>query len=413
MAFRHPFVTAVAALVGTLGITQAPVFAFPGDLSAGEYDNTTLTAGFGYFSSVDFSNLNVNLSDTTTAFKAPGAAWTSTETQTVEVDYYDASSGFGAGGCYVLSTGQGSIDGKLGGASLRATITDQTPTCPGSFSSVPLPFDVTMTLTGSGPVRGSRGLTQESCLDYRFSQTRTQALNPASGTATVTAFSASALSSGFSLLQNQEQTTHVQGTPHDACPQEPGATAGGIGPPNPGRYQHISSMASALKFDDSGSVGVSLTDTTDVSNPVGGPSSTTAVKQVSFNMFLNGVFASGCFNLSPSDYSINGVRSAEVSLYITESTPTCYGFPAEMPLPQTLHVTWNNTGPVSNFNFQGSFDCLTYHETGQGTASASSPNAVVALTPLLTDPVTATDNSLTTSANLTVAAGIKQPECRI
>jgi hypothetical protein len=412
MTFRR-IVTTLAAAAGTLALAQAPALAFPGDLSAGEYDNTTLTAGFAYFNQTDFSNLNVNVTDVTRAFKPVGAAWTSTSTRQLEVDFFQASLGFGANGCYQLSPGQGTLDSQLGSASLQVTIGPDTPTC-NSFSNIPTPFTVDLTLSGTGPLRSSRGLTQESCLDYRFEQTTNQALNPASGSASVSAFQESALSSNFALLQSTEQVTHVQGPTHDSCPQQPGATAGGAGPPNPGRYQSSSTVADATLFNDSGSLGVTLTDSTDTANPLGAPASSTIVKQVNFNMFLNGVFAAGCFLLSPSDYSINGVQSAEVNLYITESTPTCYGNPPDMPLPETLHVVWNNTGPVANFNFQGSFSCLTYHETGQGTLSTSNPNATVTLSPLLGDAVvTPTDNRLTTSSNLNVAAGQKQTACRI
>jgi hypothetical protein len=412
MAFRR-LITGVLASAITLVISQFPAFAFPGDLTAGEYDNTTVTAGFGYFNQTDFSNLSLNLTDATKAYKPVGGAWTSTETRTLQIDFFQASLGFGGDGCYELGPGQATIDSGLGGASVQASITDQTPSCGGSFNSIPLPFDVSMTLTGNGPVRSSRGLTRESCLDYSFVQTTTQALNPASGTATVPAFQPGSLAGTFSLLQSQEQTTHVQGPTHDNCPQEPGATPGGIGPPDPGRYQHTSTVANATQFDDSGSLGVTLTVSTDISSPHSGPSTTTTVMQVSFNMYRNGVFAAGCFNVSPSQFSVTGVQSAQVTLNISDSTPTCYGFPPNMPLPQTLHVAWTTSSPVSNFQFEGGFSCLTYHLTGTGSESTANPAASVSLTPLLGDTVTTTDNSLTTSSNTTIAAGIKQAACHI
>lgn len=407
------FGTFVAAVVGTLALTQGGAAAFSGDLSAGEYDNTTLTAGFGYFNQSDFSNLNVNVTDSTISSKAVGGAWTKTESLQVEIDFFQASLGIGENGCYVLVPGQAKLDSRLGSASLHATITDQTPVCGGGSADIPVPFNVDLTLTGTGPTRSSRGLTQESCLDYSFQQTTTQTLNPASGSATVPAFSATPLTSSFSLLQDQDQTTHVQGPVHDACPQEPGATPGGIGPPNPGRYQQSSTVANATQFDDQGSLGVTLTVSSSASNPLAGPATTTSVMQVTFNMFRNGTFAYGCFNVSPSDFSITDVQSAQVNLSITDSTPTCDGSTPNMPLPEVLQVSWTPSSPVSNFKFQSNFSCLTYNLTGQGSEATSNPAATVSLTPLLSAPVVATDNSIVTSSNNAVAAGIKQRSCQI
>ena len=39
-------------------------------------------------------------------------------------------------------------------------------------------------------------------------------------------------------------------------------------------------------------------------------------------------------------------------MQLTDATPTCYGDPANIPLPQTLHVVWTDTAPVANFQFR-------------------------------------------------------------
>lgn len=393
-------------LAGTLALTQASAVAYPGDLAAGLYDNTTNQAGFGAFNP-DGSGLSVQVNDAINVAKPAAGASTSTESATVEIDIYTGGGGFN--GCYVLTPGQLKFDSQLGSASLQMHVTSDTATC-NPFASIPTPFDVSVAWTGSGPLRAGRGLTQESCLDYRFEQTGTQKVMPAAGTATVTAFSTDSVSGAFSYLSSQEQVTHVQGTPHDSCPQEPGAVAGGAGPPNPGRYQTSSTVANGTLYDATGSLGVTLTDSTEVDTPLSAPATTTIVKQLNFSMNINGVYASGCFNLSPSDYTLNGVQSAEVTVNVDTAT-TCYGFPANMPPGQTLHVVWTNHSPVANFKFQGAFDCATYHLTSQGTESTSSPDVTVSLTMLGT--VTPTLNSLTVNSNLTVAGGKKQPDCHI
>ena len=88
MASRRKLTTVFIILAGTLALTQAPAAAFPGDLSAGEYNNTTLSGAFGYFNPTDFSSLNVNVNHTTKAFKLVGGAWISTESTTVQIDFF-------------------------------------------------------------------------------------------------------------------------------------------------------------------------------------------------------------------------------------------------------------------------------------------------------------------------------------
>src|SRR5438128_5505684 len=136
--------------VGPLAITEAPAAAYPGDLAAGEYDNSTHEAGFGYFNDIDFSGFNVDVDDIVKAAKPVGAAWTSTESATVSVNIYPPGGG-GFNGCYVLSPGQFTFDNQLGNASLHVTITADTQSC-NSTSGIPTPFDVNVTWTGTAPL---------------------------------------------------------------------------------------------------------------------------------------------------------------------------------------------------------------------------------------------------------------------
>ena len=130
-------------------------------------------------------------------------------------------------------------------------------------------------------------------------------------------------------------------------------------------------------------------------------------------MSSGGQFGFACFVLSPSDFSFNGVKSAEVTATFTDASPTCDGNPASLPLPQTLHVVWTQTRPVSNFKFGSSLACLTYLLTSQEVLAVDHPDVTATVTPFLPDPITTDQGTLMSSAQQQHAAGAKQVTCHI
>jgi hypothetical protein len=401
-----------AAVASTVFAATPVLVSAQNSLAAGDYDTFSTQAAFSSFAPDFSSGIYVDVETHATTSKPSVGPTSTTQSMTVSVQLFQTD--FGSGGCYTLGPGSFNLDAGLAGATLHVMVTGDTPTC--GQAEIATPFTLDVTWTRFGPLRTSRGLTRSDCLDYRTEAMRNESYTGANATATMPPFITDPLTAKDSgVLRKIDQPTHVQGSVHESCPEQPGAIAGGAGPPNPGQYRNALSQADLTKFDDNGSVGFDLSETTDVSSPRGGPSVTNHQMQVRFNIFLNGVFGGGCFLLSPFDFSFNGVQSAEVNVKLTDASPTCDGGPAEIPLPQTLHVVWTNTAPVSTFRFVGSFDCLSYHDSGQGTESTDHPDAIATLTPFLTEPVTGSgpETSLTVSAGQAEAGGIKRPECHI
>jgi hypothetical protein len=378
---------------------------------AGDYDTRSILAGFNY-STPDFSTgFDVFVQVDTKISDPRVGPSTSSHTETVFVDFLQ--DGFGQQGCYDLAPGQFAFDSRLGSASLHAAITADTPTC--GDANIPTPFQVDMTLTRSGPIRSSRSQTRADCLDYSSDATNSESLAGADASAGLTPLLVGPVAAPGVLRISDEQS-RVRGTVHETCPEEPGAIAGGAGPPNPGQYLNSRSDANISKFDESGQFALDLEDNTDESRPVGGPAVIDHRMQVRFSIQdPNFNFVFGCFVVSPSDFSFNGAQGAELNVTFTDATPTCFGEPAGIPLPQTLHATWATTSPISTFRFRGSFACLSYHLASQGSEAAAHPSATATLTPYLTDPVTASGSqtSLTTSDSRAEAGGKKQAACRI
>jgi hypothetical protein len=400
--------------VGSTVFAMAPVLVnAQASVAAGAYETKSTQAAFSFFAPDFSSGINVDV-ETHASTSTPKVGSPSTsQTMTASVEVFQ-SGGIGFTGCYNLAPGEFSLGTGLAGASLHMTVTSATPTC--GQAEIPTPFNVDVTWIRSGPIRASRLLTHSDCLDYRTAATRSETYTGANVTATVAPLIADPVTANDSgVLRTLDEVNHVQGTVHDSCPEQPGAVAGGAGPPNPGEYRNSSSDANVTKFNDTGSFTVDLSDTTVVSSPRGGPSTTTHQMQVQFSVFSNGNFGSACFVLSTSDFSFNGVQTAEVNATFTVASPTCFGETANIPLPQSLHVVWTDTTPMSNFRTDGRFDCLTYHDSGQSTVSTDHPNVTATLTPFLADGVTDSglDTSLTVRSGVAHAAGIKQLACHI
>ncbi len=201
----------------------------------------------------------------------------------------------------------------------------------------------------------------------------------------------------------------------DSC-QPFGAIAGGAGPPPAGDYTSARTDVGIFVFSDTGpSVGIFVTRSTQTSSPLGGPSTNTGEFDVRINSFGGGTFGFGCFNLTPADFSSNGVLGATLNMTITADTPTCQpgGPPGSLPLPLTVNVAWSGAGPVATTRSTGLYNCLTYRNEGQSLNVTNLANVVATLTPLLPAPLTSNQGSLATSASHLHAEGAQQPACHL
>jgi hypothetical protein len=217
------------------------------------------------------------------------------------------------------------------------------------------------------------------------------------------------------LLRSDDEVLHAQGVSPDGC-QPFGAIAGGAGPPPAGDYTTARSDVGIFIFGDTGpSVGIFVTKSTQTSTPTGGPSITTNEFDVRINIFGAGVFGFGCFNLTPSDFSSNGVIGATLNMTITDATPTCQqgGPPGSLPLPLTVNVAWTGSGPVATTRNTGQFNCLTYRNEGQSLNMTNLANVTATLAPFLPAPLTSNQGSLATSTSQLHAEGVQQPACRL
>src|SRR5258708_34845892 len=133
-----------------LGQAQALAQA-PGTLAAGQYHNTSSTAGF--FASSASGNLNISVSDNVHVASPTGGASTPTYTTRVSIDAFGGA--FFSQGCYDL--GPSDFTFSTTAAALHTTIPDATGTCGGPPGTLPTPFVIDMTWTGTGPIQTQQG----------------------------------------------------------------------------------------------------------------------------------------------------------------------------------------------------------------------------------------------------------------
>jgi len=384
----------------------------PGVIPAGQYRNTSLQAGF-FATSASRANLNVTLFDGTSVSAPLGGPTTTTHSTSVNIEAFSDS--FTGGGCYQVDPSTFTLTTTA--ATLNAMITDTTPTC-GPPGSIPTPFTVNVTWTGIGPVSNNRRLQILSCGTYHLDETVTSVVNNASAAGTLAPiFSDQFAAPQFQLLRSDDESIHAEGpTPTVfGCQPAPGIP-GGAGPPPAGDYVSESTQAGFDLFDPTAGTDLSVfvTRSTQTSSPKGGPSTTQNEFDVRINMFGAGTFAFGCFELTPADFSSNGVTGATLSKLITVDTPKCQpGGLANITLPLTVNVVWTGAGPVASTRGVGTFTCLTYRSEGNSLTVTNIANVTASLTPLLSSPVTTDQGSLVTNSSNVHAEGAQQPACHL
>ena len=86
-----------------------------------------------------------------------------------------------------------------------------------AFGSVPLPLNIEVTWTGSGPIATLRGDGEYRCLNYNTETESTTVTNSASVTATVPELFTGALTGTFGSLVTGDQHIDAEGVLQQAC----------------------------------------------------------------------------------------------------------------------------------------------------------------------------------------------------
>lgn len=400
----------VSGVLSLLLLGPSTAFAQPpGVIPAGQYVNTSLQAGFNA-TSASGTNLSVTLVDSTSVAAPQGGPTTTTRSTTVNIQ----ADGFVESGCYQINPSTFTLTTTA--ATLNAMITDSTLTCDGQPSGIATSFTVNVTWTGIGPVSNNQSQQLLGCGNYHLDQTLTSVVNNASAAGTLAPiFPDQFVAPQFQLLRSDDERIKAEGpTPTVfGCQPAPGIP-GGAGPPPAGDYFGDSTQAGFDLFDPIAGtdLGVFVTKSTQTSNPKGGPSTTQDEFDVRINFFGPGTFGFGCFPLTSTDFSSNGVTGATLNKYISTDTPTCGGT-ATIPLPLSVNVVWTGAGPVASTRGIGDFTCLTYRSQGTSLAVTNIANVTASLTPLLPNPITTDQGSLVTNSSNVHAEGAQQPACHL
>ena len=406
------FAVAVSGAVSFMVFGASPALAqVPGLIPAGQYESTSLEAGF-FATSASGANLNLTLFDGTRVAAPLGGPTTTTRTTNLNIQAF--GNGF-FGGCYQIDPSSFAL--STNAATLNVTITDATVPCdfPGN---IPTPFTVNVTWTGIGPVSNNRSVQILSCGTYHLDTTITSVVNNASAAGTLApVFPDQFAAAQFQLLRSDDERIHAEGPSPTVfgCQPSPGIP-GGAGPPPAGDYTSASTRAGFDLFDPIAGtdVGLFVTRSTQTSSPKGGPSTTQSEFDVRINFFGPGTFAFGCFQLTTADFSSSGVTGATLNKVITTDTPTCQpGGAANIPLPLTVNVVWTGAGPVASTRGVGDMTCLTYRSEGNSLAVTNIANVTASLTPLVATPITTDQGSLVTNSSNVHAEGAQQPACHL
>ncbi len=398
---------ALASLILAPGVALAQP---PGAVAAGDYRTVANSAGFFSFDPTAFTDLSIIVTDTTTTSVPAGGSPSTSKTTQVQIEFFGNGTGFN--GCFNVAPADFTFSPTS--ATLHTTLTTNSVTCNGPNGGVPLPVTIDATWSANGPTFQNRNGSQLVCGPYSL-QTTTAGVNTG---ANATASMAPALTGTFTGQGNVSSTDtrqHAQGVEPDNC-QPFGALAGGAGPPPAGDYQNsfvITDFFVQNPGDFQPSLEVSIFETSQVSTPkVGSPSTTT---QFQANIFSNagGVFSFGCFDITPAQFSNNGVLSAELNTTFTADSPLCFpGSQVTLALPLTVDVVWTGTGPVATTHSDGSLTCLTYRLQSSGLTQTNNENVTATISPLLSSPAIGTGTIQASNSNAH-AEGAQQPNCHL
>ena len=405
-------ISLVVATASAVSMGNGPALADPlTNPPAGQYHNVSHEAAFNFFDQSTGNSVSIDVTDTASTSAPVGTAPSTTESTVLNLQIF--SGGIGQQGCYDIAPTDFTFGG--GSSALHTMITASTTSCTQPFQIPPTPpFSVDATWTGNAPVTSSQSATTFSCGGYGLETASALTLQGASATATVSPLLPTAMTAPQDqLLRSEDDRDHAHGVLPSNC--EPfGAIAGGAGPPPAGDYQSSSTSTDFNTTTSSGLfVDVNVMESTQTSSPKGGQPTTTNEFQLGIDTFGNGTFANGCFQLTPADFTSNGVLSATLSLTIDSSTPMCFpGGQTSLPLPLTINLTWTGSGPAATTRTVGTFDCLSYRNEETTLNLTNNANVTATLNPLLPGVISG-PGTLATSSGGSHAEGAQQPACHL
>jgi len=167
----------------------------------------------------------------------------------------------------------------------------------------------------------------------------------------------------------------------------------------------------ASKDPSQPNVGIFVSQSTNVSTPEGGATTTTTQTQVFFNVSGYTVNGFGCVLLTrASDFSLStDLQTATLRTTIDSTTPTCG--PVSLPLPLTVSVSWTGVGPMATGRDVSRFECLTYSENTRTSDSSNSATATADLPTALGGSFTTTQASVGSRDQQIAAEGVANMNC--
>jgi hypothetical protein len=246
-------------------------------------------------------------------------------------------------------------------ASLHETITAATPGCGGVTSDI----TVDVTWSGAGPIQLTRRTSRFSCSGYTDENRGTDIDNAGVATFNMTGLAAPITAPGPQTFHLVSTLEHAQGAvPPGSCN---GSVGRGAGRPTPaaGNYQTTLNEASIFfsSSDFTTFLFLSVDTNTNTSNPLVGPSSSSAQTSLSFSFFSPSGSVGGCFFIDASDFSTSG-GSAALHTSLTSNTPVCGGtnsITGTFP----IDAAWTGTSPLATTMTDSQFACLGYRfQTG-------------------------------------------------
>jgi hypothetical protein len=160
----------------------------------------------------------------------------------------------------------------------------------------------------------------------------------------------------------------------------------GGGPLPAGNYVNTNVFAGFNLCCSNPQLSVNVDATTNVSNPLVGPSTSQSEVDVNFQAcdYLAGVCGNGCFIPDGASDFTFGSTSAVLNTTVTDTTRACQGNPVNgFTRPFTVSVTWTSVGSNFSSSGVGRYACGGYMSETRTTSSGSTATNATASTSLL------------------------------
>jgi len=196
--------------------------------------------------------------------------------------------------------------------------------------------------------------------------------------------------------------------------QGKGGGPGGLLPA--GNYLNLFVNTGYSLSDSSHQLNVSVNDTVNNANPLGGPATSFHEVDVSFQAcdFVNGICGAGCFIPDgASDFTFNNnLTSATLKTTVTDTTLPCNGSPVtSWTRPFTVNVTWTAVGSSNTTSGIGRYACSSYTSETLTTTNNNTATNATASTSLFSGTFPVTGANLTSFEQSIHAQGTPLDGC--